>query len=321
MKALIWLDTAEATLAGDATNTLLVAAFSGWNDAGEAASGAVAQLQRAWNCAPVASIDPEEFFDFSATRPTVELVDGARQISWPTTEVSVGRLPTGRRVVVLTGPEPQLRWRTYCSLVAEVANRCNVTLLVSLGALLADVPHTRPVRVTGTAGSSELATRYGFIASKYEGPTGIVGILNDTFTQQGLDAVSVWAAVPHYLPASVSPRASLALLESLGEFVDAPLSPLELHIEAAEYDRQVREVVDGDDDMARYVAQLEERFDAGETDDDDDEEDDDDDSPGLPADDVLVGGSLTDADGRPISGDALAEELEQFLRGRGPADG
>jgi hypothetical protein len=310
----------EPTVLDDLTNTVVIGAFEGWNDAGEAATTAVARLIARWRAKPLASIDPEEFIDFSVTRPQVELHAELRQIRWPATNLHLGRMDDGRSVVLLTGPEPQLRWRTYCREVTAILQRANVSVVVLLGALLADVPHTRPTRVTRTAGTRSLAAGYDAALSRYEGPTGIVGVLADACRVAGIDALSIWAAVPHYLPGNQSPRAALAMLEAVGDLFGEAAVPIDLHVEAAAFDRQVGEVVDADDDMRHYVSQLEERFDEGDSDDDVDDDDDDDTDADIELrspDDMLVNGSLTDAEGRPLSGDALAEELERFLRDQG----
>jgi hypothetical protein len=301
-----------------------IAAFEGWNDAGEAASRTLRRLAALWDAVPLASIDPEEFVDFSVTRPTVERKDGNRTVTWPATEILLGSMPSGQPVVFVVGPEPQLRWRTYCCVIGEVLEAAGVNLAMLLGALLTDVPHTRPTRITRSAATQSLADRFGFSVSKYEGPTGIVGVLADACQHLRINVVSLWASVPHYLPGSQAPRAALSLIESVGLFFDFPLSPIELHVEAAEFDRQINDVVEGDEDMRRYVDQLEERYDSGddEFDDDDDivmlddDDDDDDDVDALSPDDFVANGKLIDDTGKPLSGDALAAELEQFLRER-----
>ncbi len=305
---------------------LCLAAFDGWNDAGEAASRTVRRLAELWQATPLASIDPEDFIDFSSTRPMVERRGGDRVVRWPSIEISLGTSPAGQPVLFVVGPEPQLRWRTFCSMLGEVFGTAGVDMVLLLGALLTDVPHTRPTRISQTAATQALAGKHGFTVSRYEGPTGIVGVLADACQQFGIEAVSMWASVPHYLPGSQAPRAALALIEAVGLFLEFPVSPLELHVEAAEFDRQINDVVEGDEDMRRYVSQLEERFDLGDLGDDDDDDDDDDDvgdvsdeavlPSELPSDDVVVNGSLTDATGRPLTGDVLAAELEQFLRER-----
>jgi hypothetical protein len=303
---------AAPSVLDDLTETLFVAAFEGWNDAGEAATSAAQRLIERWQAQPLLSIDLEEFVDFSSTRPTVEFHDGTRRIVWPTTALYLGRLDDGRPVIIANGPEPQLRWRMYTQVMLSVLQRANVTLGVLLGALLADVPHTRATRVTRTVANNELAELHDATVSRYEGPTGMVGVLADALGSTGIDAVSVWAAVP----GSHSPRAALAMLDHLGSMLAEVVSPIDLHVEAAAFDRQISEVIDGDEDMRRYVHQLEEQFDAGEDDESDGEQDWDEMALQLSPDDVVINGSLTDAAGKPLTGDDLAEELEQFLRER-----
>ena len=266
---------------------VLVAAFEGWNDAADAASSAARYLRDRWSARPFADIDPEEFYDFSSTRPHVRLVDGVtRQIEWPSNEISAAELPgTSRDVVVLLGTEPQLRWRTFASEVVGLAGRLNIELVVILGALLADVPHTRPVRVTGTAADSHLVERLDLAHSTYEGPTGIVGVLHDAFRQADLPSASLWAAVPHYVAATPSPKASLALVRRTARLLSTSVTTDDLESAADDYERQVSEVVAADDDVSAYVSRLEASVDEGDL-----------------------------ADMEIPSGDALAAELERFLR-------
>jgi proteasome assembly chaperone (PAC2) family protein len=264
---------------------VLVAAFEGWNDAADAASTAARYLKERWGARPFATIDPEEFFDFSSTRPQVRLTSGLqREILWPLTELSAAALPdTGRDVVVLVGSEPQLRWRTFAAQVVDVATELGAELVVTLGALLADVAHTRPVRVTGTAADPDLVARLGLERSTYEGPTGIVGVLHDAFRTASLQSASLWAAVPHYVAATPSPKATLALVRRTASLLSTPVMTDDLEQQALDYERQVSEVVATDDDVAAYVRRLEQSADA---------------------DDPL----------ELQSGDALAAELERFLR-------
>lgn len=266
---------------------VLVAAFEGWNDAADAASSAARYLRDRWSARTFATIDPEEFCDFSVTRPQVRLAAGlTREIVWPATELSAGRLAgTERDVVVLLGPEPQLRWRTYAEQVVAVAGELGVELVVILGALLADVAHTRPVRVTGTAADEALVRRLGLDRSRYEGPTGIVGVLHDAFSQAGLASASLWAAVPHYVASTPSPKASLALVERAAGLLSTSVMTSDLEVAALDYERQVSEVVAADDDVSAYVRRLEASADE---------------------DDV--------ADMQAVSGEALADELERYLR-------
>ncbi|HWC12259.1 MAG TPA: PAC2 family protein [Acidimicrobiales bacterium] len=264
---------------------VLLAAFEGWNDAADAASTAARYLKERWGARPFATIDPEEFYDFSSTRPQVRLTAGLqREVHWPRTELSAAALPdTGRDVVVLLGSEPQLRWRTFCAEVVRLASELGAELVVTLGALLADVAHTRPVRVTGTAADPELVARLGLERSTYEGPTGIVGVLHDAFRAAHLQSASLWAAVPHYVAATPSPKATLALVRRAAALLSTPVITDDLEQRALDYERQVSEVVATDEDVAAYVRRLEESADA---------------------DDPL----------ELQSGDALAAELERFLR-------
>lgn len=267
---------------------VLVAAFEGWNDAGDAASGAVRYLIDRHDAEKVAEIDPEEFFDFTSTRPQVEVGDdGVRRIVWPTTEVYAASLPgEAGDVLLLVGPEPQLRWRTYCRQVTELATLMGCRLVVLLGALVAEVPHSRPVPVVGTGTDPELQARLGLKPSTYEGPTGVVGVLSAACRDAGLPAASLWAAVPTYVPTAPSPKAALALLERTAEVLGAWVPTTDLEIAAAAYERQVSELVQEDDETSDYVSQLEQRHDA-----DDDE------------------GAAR----------SLVEEVERFLR-EGPSD-
>jgi proteasome assembly chaperone (PAC2) family protein len=269
---------------------VLIAAFEGWNDAADAASTAVRYLRDRWSARPFATIDHEDFYDFTATRPQVRLVNGlTRRIDWPETELSWAALPgSSRDVVVLLGHEPQLKWRTFTEQIVAVAADLKVELIVILGALLADVAHSRPVRVTGTAADAELVRRLGLGRSTYEGPTGIVGVLHEAFSKSHLPSASLWAAVPHYVAATPSPKASLALVERAIDLLSTTVDLEDLAIAAADYERQVSEVVASDDDVVAYVHRLE-----SSSDDDDDE---------------------AEAGLEIVSGDALVAELERYLR-------
>jgi proteasome assembly chaperone (PAC2) family protein len=270
---------------------VLVAAFEGWNDAGDAASAAARYLAESWSARPFATLDPEEFYDFTSTRPQVRLLDGmSRTVEWPANELQAAALP-GRShdVVFLHGVEPQLHWRRFCENVTGLAAEIGVQMVVSLGALLADVPHTHPVRVTGTAGDNELVRRLNLQRSRYEGPTGIVGVLHDAFAGMDVPSASLWASVPHYVAQTPSPKATLALVQRAASLLGAPVQTTDLEIAAASYERQVSEVVESDEDVAEYVRRLEEA---------------DDDEDGEVRMDML-------------SGDALAAEVEDFLREQG----
>jgi hypothetical protein len=239
---------------------VLIAAFEGWNDAGDASSNAVRWLHERWGAEPFAHVDPEEFFDFSATRPRVRLDEGRqREIVWPAFEFSTATIPgTETDVVLLLGTEPQLRWRTFCEQVVAVAEACGVHLAITLGALLADVSHAAPVSVIGTAYDPEVVDRLGLTQSSYEGPTGIVGVLHDALARAGVESASLWAAVPSYVPSAPSPKAQLALVERTAGLLDVGVVTTDLEIASASYERQVTELVEADDDTAAYVRHLEE---------------------------------------------------------------
>jgi predicted ATP-grasp superfamily ATP-dependent carboligase len=266
---------------------VLIAAFRGWNDGGQGASLAGAYLARAWAAIEFASIDPENFYDFQATRPMVSLVDGfTRQIEWPENTFLYAPMPGGGRdAIILLGVEPNLRWRTFSEHVTTLAKQFDVELVVTLGSLLADVPHTRPAPVTGSATDPELIEQLGLQASRYEGPTGVVGVLHDACTQAGLKSASLWAAVPHYVSLTPSPRAAKALVDRLALLLDADVDTGELDEAAESYAQQVSEAVAADEETAAYVQDLERRVD--ELDDED-----------IP------------------SGDTLAAELTRYLRER-----
>jgi proteasome assembly chaperone (PAC2) family protein len=242
---------------------ILLAAFEGWNDAGDAASSAVGYLRDRWSATPFADIDPEEYFDFTTTRPRVEFDrDFERQIIWPQNQfwhAPVAALD--RDLVILTGTEPQLRWRSFCNDVLGVALEMGVEMVVTLGALLAEVPHSRPVSVFGTAYDDRVVEELGLSPSRYEGPTGIVGVLHMACQEAGVQSASVWAAVPTYLPGSPSPKATLALVERTAVLLDVDVPLTELEIASASYERQVNELVAEDEETADYVDQLEQRYD------------------------------------------------------------
>jgi proteasome assembly chaperone (PAC2) family protein len=238
---------------------VLVAAFEGWNDAGEAATTALGFVAAALDAETFAHIDPEEFYDFQQTRPTVRLADRSRRvIEWPTVEFQSIRLPDSERdVIVVRGNEPNLRWRTFAREVLEVTRAFDAEMVVTLGALLADVPHTRPVQVVGSAGDPALADKLGLATSRYEGPTGILGVLADAANQADVPAASLWAALPHYVQATPNPRAALALVERLRTLLSLPVdtSPL---VEATEaFDATVADIVADDPELVGYVERLE----------------------------------------------------------------
>src|SRR6478736_7702441 len=240
---------------------VLIAAFRGWNDGAQGASLAGGYLAKIWNAQQFASIDPETFYDFQSTRPIVSLVDGiTRRIDWPENDFYSARPEgLGRGALLLLGVEPNLRWNRFTSLVVDLAREHEVELVVTLGALLADVPHTRPSPVTGTATDPELVERLGLQASQYEGPTGIVGVLHDACRAADIPSVSLWAAVPHYVSLAPSPRAALALCHRLGDLLETRIETGELEQAVEAYTQRVTEAVSTDEDTAEYVQELERR--------------------------------------------------------------
>jgi predicted ATP-grasp superfamily ATP-dependent carboligase len=242
---------------------VLIAAFEGWNDAGDAATRAVAHLVEHWGADPFAEIDPEEFYDFTATRPLVRLDDGTtRSIEWPSNSFSWARPEDTGGVVLLRGVEPQLRWRTFCAQVIEVATTLECRLVLTLGALLAEVAHSRPTPVFGNAYDPELIERLRLEPSHYEGPTGIVGVLHAECTAAGIDSASLWAAVPSYVPSAPSPKAALALVERATELIGSTAPTMGLTFEAAAYEHEISELAAEDEATVDYVRHLEEQYDA-----------------------------------------------------------
>jgi proteasome assembly chaperone (PAC2) family protein len=270
----------------------LVCAFKGWNDAGEAASSAVAFMGASLDAARFATIDPEDFVDFQATRPQVKLVEGrTRQVEWPEWEVYEARVPRAPRdLVILTGPEPSYRWRSFCAQVVELAEALGVQMVVTLGALLADVPHSRPVGVTAHASDPALVERLSLQAPSYEGPTGIVGVLQTACAEAGMPAASLWAAVPHYVAVAPNPKGALAILRRLESLVGVTVDASDLESAAVDYERQVTRAVELDPEVQAFVERLERAADAEE--------------------------GPTDLSQIP-SGDVLAREFQRFLRQRG----
>ena len=276
---------------------VLIAGFTGWNDAAEAASLAVETLEGAWGARRFGAFDGDEFYDYSSTRPQISLADGVtRTIEWPENALSatepVVEALRGRGAVLLSGPEPNFRWRAFCDSVAEVAKELGAELVVTMGALLADVPHSRPVSVAANSQDPVLVENLSLSASRYEGPTGITGVLHRVCAEAGLPAVSFWASVPHYLPAVPSAPAALALLQNLSVLLDIDVDTTELEATAASYQEQVSVAVSQDSDLSSYVQMLEDRFD-----------------------------SQIDGDPRDLpTGEDLAQELEGFLRDRPQED-
>jgi proteasome assembly chaperone (PAC2) family protein len=243
---------------------VLVSAFRGWNDGAQGASLAASFLAQAWEARRFAEVDPEEFFDFQATRPHVVLEGGlTRKINWPETAFYHAEVPGLERDAVLSlGIEPNLRWRTFCEEIVELAQELGIELVVTLGALLADVPHTRPAPVTGSASDPKLVEELGLTSSRYEGPTGIVGVLHDACRRAELPSASLWAAVPHYASLAASPKGALALCERLAGLLGTEFDLTDLERASAAYESQVSEAVAADEETAAYVQQLEERRDA-----------------------------------------------------------
>ena len=267
---------------------VLVAAFRGWNDGGQGATLGGGFLAKQWEAEPFAEIDPENFYAFQAVRPNVSLEDGlTRKLEWPSNTFLHAPIPgLDRDAVILLGVEPNLRWKTYTGLVLELVHDLEIEFVVTLGSLLADVPHTRPAPVSAAASDPTLVEELGVEPSRYEGPTGIVGILLDACRQAELPAVSLWAAVPHYVSLAPSPRAALALSKRLGELLGTEIDVAELEQASEEYAEQVTEAVASDAETAAYVEELERRVD------------------------------LMEAAEELPSGESLAAELTRFLRER-----
>ncbi|WP_329458639.1 PAC2 family protein [Streptomyces sp. NBC_01497] len=265
---------------------VMVAAFEGWNDAGDAASTAVAHLDREWKGEVFAALDAEDYYDFQVNRPTVFMEDGARKVTWPTTRLSVVRVAgdTPRDLVLVRGIEPSMRWRSFCNEILGFAHELGVELVVILGALLGDTPHTRPVPVSGVTSDATLARTMDLEETRYEGPTGIVGILQEACTHAGVPAVSLWAAVPHYVSQPPNPKATLALLNRLEDLIGVRIPLGELSEDARAWQLGVDQLASEDSEVAEYVQSLEEARDTAE----------------LPE----------------ASGEAIAREFERYLRRR-----
>jgi proteasome assembly chaperone (PAC2) family protein len=270
----------------------LVAAFKGWNDAGDAASSALGFIGEALGAVQFASIDPEEFYDFQNTRPTIRLVDGIhRELQWPEVEVYAVRAPGAPRdLVLVAGAEPAYRWRQFCDTILDLAEALSVQSVVTLGALLADVPHTRPVSITGLASDESLVDRSGLSKSNYQGPTGITGVLHAACQTRGIPSVSLWAAVPHYVAVVPNPKGALALVRRLEGIVGVAVDATELETAAVEYERQVNRAVESDPEVQAFVERLEKAASEEE--------------------------AWPDAESLP-SGDTLARDFQRFLRQRG----
>jgi proteasome assembly chaperone (PAC2) family protein len=273
------------------TSPAIIAAFEGWNDAGEAASAAVAHLSTVWDAKTIGEIDPEDYYDFQVTRPVLEVADGqTRKLSWPTTRLAHTK-PAGldRDIILVHGIEPNMRWRRFCTELVDGFGELGAELVILVGALLADSPHTRPVPVTVAASDDKLASTLQVEPVDYQGPTGIVGVLQDACTASGIAAVSLWAAVPHYVAQPPSPKATLSLLRGVEDILDVPMPLGDLPDEARAWERGVDELAEQDAEVAEYVRALEEAKDATD----------------LPE----------------ASGDAIAREFERYLRRRGEHGG
>jgi len=271
---------------------VLVAAFRGWNDGGQGATLAAGYLAKQWNAQQFAEIEAEQFYDFQAMRPQVTLEDGmTRRLEWPENSFFHAEIPgTGRGAVILLGTEPNLRWKTFSGLVLGLAQELSIERAVTFGSLLADVPHTRPAPVTAAATDESLMSELGLEPSRYEGPTGIVGVLLGACRDAGITSLSLWAAVPHYVSLAPSPRAALSLVRRFGELMSIDVDVSELEQAANEYSEQVSEAVSADADTAAYVEELERRVD------------------------------MLSAEEQLPSGDTLAAELTRFLREREEQD-
>ncbi len=269
---------------------VLIAAFEGWNDAADAASSVLDHLMRVWNARVVAAIDPEEFYDFQVNRPIVATNDeGMRRITWPSTQIAVASPPGALRdVILLRGIEPNMRWRQFCAELLAASTELGAELVVTLGALLADTPHTRPIPVTGTATEPDLSDRLKLEQSNYEGPTGIVGVFQDACTQRDIPAVSFWAAVPHYVAQPPCPKATLALVGQLEDLLEISIPLDDLPEESRAWERGVDELAEEDEEIGDYVRALEETRDTAD----------------LPE----------------ASGEAIAREFERYLKRRDSGD-
>jgi proteasome assembly chaperone (PAC2) family protein len=269
---------------------VLIAAFEGWNDAADAASSVIDHLMRVWHARVVAAIDPEEFYDFQVNRPIVGTNDeGMRRITWPSTQLAVASPPGALRdVILLRGIEPNMRWRQFCAELLAASTELGAELVVTLGALLADTPHTRPIPVTGTATEPDLSDRLKLEQSNYEGPTGIVGVFQDACTQRDIPAVSFWAAVPHYVAQPPCPKATLALVGQLEDVLEISIPLDDLPEESRAWERGVDELAEEDEEIGDYVRALEETRDTAD----------------LPE----------------ASGEAIAREFERYLKRRDSGD-
>jgi predicted ATP-grasp superfamily ATP-dependent carboligase len=287
MQPLIWESRPDGLRA-----PAIICAFSGWNDAGDAASAALTFIGESLKAERFARIDPEDFYDFQATRPVIGFTeDRQREITWPGIEIFAARVPRAPRDLILVqGPEPSMRWRSFCQLIIDLAEALGTQLVVTMGALLADVPHSHPVDISGLSSDSALVAKLGLAETRYEGPTGIVGVLHTACTDAGLPAASLWASVPHYVAAAPNPKAALALVRKIESLVAVSVDATDLENATGDYERQVSRAVQSDPEVQAFVERLEE----------------------------AAGQETPLAPGDLPSGDAIASEFQRFLRQQGP---
>lgn len=288
MQPLIWESRPDGLRA-----PAIICAFSGWNDAGDAASAALTFIGESLKAERFARIDPEDFYDFQSTRPQIAITDERkREITWPGIEIYAARVPRAPRDLILVqGPEPSMRWRSFCQHIIDLAEALGTQLVVTMGALLADVPHSHPVAITGLASDDALVDKLGVSETTYEGPTGIVGVLHTACSDAGLPSASLWASVPHYVAAAPNPKAALALVRKIESLVAVSVDATELENATGDYERQVSRAVQSDPEVQAFVERLEEAAGQGSR-------------PLGPAD--------------LPSGDAIASEFQRFLRQQGP---
>jgi hypothetical protein len=296
---------------GNLRRPIIIMAFSGWNDAAESATTAARYLSQLWASRPFASIDPEDFYHFGLSRPYVRFKTGSRterEIVWPATEFSLAQPPElARDIVVGVAIEPHLKWRAYCATVLELAHRCRASLVLTLGALLAEVAHTRPIRLVGSSHDPELSARLGLRPTRYEGPTGIVGVLNIACREARVPTASLWANVPHYISGIENPRAALALVGRVLTMLDTEADLADLREAAEQFDQNLSSIVAQNAKIADYVRRLENKG------------ADEEEEPAVPAEPAEASDVAEIKDELPPSGDLVAE-IEQFLRQQRPKD-
>jgi proteasome assembly chaperone (PAC2) family protein len=288
MQPLIWESRPDGLRA-----PALICAFSGWNDAGDAASAALTFIGESLGAERFARIDPEDFYDFQSTRPQIRLSEGrTREIIWPGVEIFAARVPRAPRDLILVqGPEPSMRWKSFCAHIIDLAEALGTQMVVTLGALLADVPHSHPVAITGLASDDALVEKLALSQSTYEGPTGIVGVLHSLCSDAGIPAASLWGSVPHYVAAAPNPKAALALIRKVESLIAVSVDATDLENATVEYERQVSRAVESDPEVQAFVERLEQATEVDTT--------------------PLGPGDLP-------SGDAIASEFQRFLKQQGP---